>query len=158
MFSALIHIFDKSRCGLAEVFSLVVVPDSAERVDDFRRLARRVWQKKADLPADCQVAQFRAVVRCCRDEFHLMAGAVRSYLRDAETVRFVSETTPDDPVGQEFSRQDAVNQVFSPRLHSSGHQIITSLTPYYLLLGSNFEVLRRVHERYYQRPSIFSLP
>ena len=77
------------------------------------------------------------------------------YLRDDQTRRFLQR---DDTVGgrDNFSRQDALNQVFLPKTHTVWMQV-TRNSAYDHILDRNFESLRTLHEQYYRRPATYGV-
>ena len=77
------------------------------------------------------------------------------YLRDDQTRRFLLRDV--GVAGREnFSRQDAINQVFQPKTHTvwlNGNRN----SAYEHVSNRNFESLRNLHEQYYRRPSQYGV-
>lgn len=110
------------RGALPRIFSLSVVRDNAAnandndedppRVDDFRRLAEVVWNKKTPHQYGSDVMSFNTIKETFNssvEEFRTMRKNARDYLREDQTRRFLLR---DNAVGgrDNFSRQDAINQ------------------------------------------------
>lgn len=101
---------------------------------------------------------FRSLPNCersCAKQFQTMKTNVSDYLRDEQTRRFllrdVSVAGRDD-----FSRQDALNQVFLPKTHTVWMQG-TRNSAYDHILNRSFESLRNLHEQYFRRPGSYGV-
>lgn len=89
-----------------------------------------------------------------------MKEAAKSFLSSPETRAFLRREPPDEDADPdrrrgngEFTRRDALNQVFSPSTSSSFFMTLNErANPYELLLSRNFQTLRDVHEAYHRWP------
>ena len=80
---------------------------------------------------------------------------VKDYLRDDQTRRFLLRDV--SVAGREnFSRQDALNQVFQPKTMTVWMQGVRN-SAYDHILSRSFESLRNLHEQYFRRPSQYSV-
>jgi len=160
---ALIRAINRMRGALPRIFALSVMrnnPDAPEaendenRVDDFRKLAEVVWNKKAPNHYGSEVMSFNTIKETFNtsvEEFRVMKKNVKDYLRDDQTRRFLQR---DNAIqGRDnFSRQDALDQAFVPKTHTVWMQG-TRNSAYDHLRSRNFESLRNIHEQYFHRPS-----
>eukprot|EP00584_Thalassiosira_punctigera_P021481 CAMPEP_0172562840 /NCGR_PEP_ID=MMETSP1067-20121228/98625_1 /TAXON_ID=265564 ORGANISM="Thalassiosira punctigera, Strain Tpunct2005C2" /NCGR_SAMPLE_ID=MMETSP1067 /ASSEMBLY_ACC=CAM_ASM_000444 /LENGTH=588 /DNA_ID=CAMNT_0013353155 /DNA_START=390 /DNA_END=2153 /DNA_ORIENTATION=+ len=122
---ALVRALNRMRGALPRIFALSAVRNNPEapdvdaenRVDEFRKLAEVVWNKQAPNQYGGEVMSFNTIKETFNtsvEEFKIMKKNVKDYLRDEQTRRFLQR---DNAVqGRDnFSRQDAVNQVFVPK-------------------------------------------
>mmetsp|Transcript_7499 Transcript_7499/g.13153 ORF Transcript_7499/g.13153 Transcript_7499/m.13153 type:complete len:280 (+) Transcript_7499:1223-2062(+) len=164
---ALIRAINRMRGALPRIFALSVMrnnPDAPEaendenRVDDFRKLAEVVWNKKAPNHYGSEVMSFNTIKETFNtsvEEFRVMKKNVKDYLRDDQTRRFLQR---DNAIqGRDnFSRQDALDQAFVPKTHTVWMQG-TRNSAYDHLRSRNFESLRNIHEQYFRRPSQYGV-
>ncbi len=88
-------------------------------------------------------------------QFRIMKKNVQDYLRDDQTMRFLLRDV--SVAGREnFSRQDALNQVFQPKTMTVWMQGVRN-SAYDHILSRSFESLRNLHEQYFRRPSQYSV-
>ena len=89
------------------------------------------------------------------EEFRIMKKNVKDYLRDDQTRLFLLRDM--SVAGREnFSRQDALNQVFQPKTVSAWMGGVRN-SAYDHILSRSFESLRNLHEQYFRRPSQYSV-
>lgn len=165
---ALVRALQRMRGALPRSFALAVVADNdsdaSEEEDEvntpenFRRLAEVVWQKNAPNMFGTQVMTFTRVKETyftCTEEFRVMKESALDYLAEENTRRFLQR---DNAIGgrDDFTRRDALNQVFVPKTRAVWMQG-TSNCAYDHLRNRNFESLRTMHEQYFRRPHHFSV-
>lgn len=165
---ALVRALNQMRGALPRVFALSVVrninaPEAQdgvhERVDDFRKLAEVVWNKKApNQYGGGDTLSFNSIKETFNssvEEFKVMRKNVRDYVRDDRVRRFLLR---DNNVGgrENFSREDAINQVFQPKTHTVWMQG-TRNSAYDHIRNRNFDSLLNLHEQYYRRPSTYGV-
>lgn len=159
---ALIRAVGQIRGAFPRVFALSVmrqnpdVPEAEARVDDYRRLAEVVWTEKAPSASlGFSFATIKETFNAGVEEFRIMKKNARDYLADDQTQRFLLRDVA--VAGREdFTRQDALNQVFCPRTHSIWMQG-TRNSAYQHLRNRNYESLRSLHEQIFRRPSQYGL-
>mmetsp|Transcript_16637 Transcript_16637/g.34983 ORF Transcript_16637/g.34983 Transcript_16637/m.34983 type:complete len:626 (-) Transcript_16637:241-2118(-) len=163
---ALVRALNRMRGALSRIFALSVVRDNPgvpdgdaeNRVEEFRKLAEVVWNKKAPNQYGSEVMSFTIIkdtFNTCVEEFRTMKKNVKDYLRDEHTRRFLDRDTAI--AGRDnFSRQDAIDQVFVPKTHTVWMQG-TRNSAYDHLRSRNFESLLNLHEQYFRRPSQFGV-
>jgi len=153
---ALIRALSQMRNAFPRIFALSVVrsniQEAESRVDDFRKLAEVVWTEKA--PSSSLTLSFGTIKETFNssvEEFRMMRKNVKDYLADDQTRRFLLRDI--SVAGRDnFSRQDALNQVFKPKSHSVWLQG-TRTSAYQHLKNCDFEGLRNIHEQYFRRPA-----
>ncbi|KAL7530651.1 hypothetical protein ACHAXR_006460, partial [Thalassiosira sp. AJA248-18] len=162
---ALARALNRMRGALPRTFALSVVRQSADapddendRMDDYRKLAEVVWNKKAPHQYGSDVMTFNTIKETFSasvEEFRVMKKNVKDYLRDDGTRRFLLRDVA--VAGREnFSRQDALDQVFQPKTHTVWMQG-TRNSAYDHIRSRNFESLRNLHEQYFRRPAQYSV-
>merc|ERR1719296_697623 len=164
---ALVRALNRMRGALPRIFALSVLSsnnqdaaadDADNRVNDFRKLAEVVWNKKAPHQYGSEIMSFNTIKETFNSsniEFQTMKENAMEYLRDDQTRRFLLRDV--GVAGREnFSRQDAINQVFQPKTHTvwlNGNRN----SAYEHVSNRNFESLRNLHEQYYRRPSQYGV-
>eukprot|EP00578_Thalassiosira_sp_NH16_P010740 CAMPEP_0181119948 /NCGR_PEP_ID=MMETSP1071-20121207/23879_1 /TAXON_ID=35127 /ORGANISM="Thalassiosira sp., Strain NH16" /LENGTH=588 /DNA_ID=CAMNT_0023204539 /DNA_START=88 /DNA_END=1851 /DNA_ORIENTATION=- len=126
---ALVRALNRMRGALPRIFALSVLSsnnqdaaadDADNRVNDFRKLAEVVWNKKAPHQYGSEIMSFNTIKETFNSsniEFQTMKENAMEYLRDDQTRRFLLRDV--GVAGREnFSRQDAINQVFQPKTHT----------------------------------------
>lgn len=162
---ALVRALNRMRGALPKIFALSAVssnpdaPDDAEnRVDDYRKLAEVVWNKKAPHQYGSEIMSFTTIkdtYSSSLEEFKTMKRNVKEYLLQNQTRRFLLRD--DEVAGRDnFSRQDALNQVFSPKIHTVW-MTGTRSSAYEHIQERNFEALLNLHEQYFRRPSQYGV-
>eukprot|EP00978_Attheya_sp_CCMP212_P018733 scaffold51780_cov50-Attheya_sp.AAC.3 len=144
----------------AVIMSNALVSDDSNNPEDHRSLAKAVWCKVAtdELPPSFEVtpAKFTRTFNRAVVEYMRIRSAARKYVSHSATLAWLD----DEPVVPNlFSRQDAIDQAYSPkrekvRLYGSQWGIppnIADLRPYDLLLNQDFDLLLQVHQHYYRR-------
>lgn len=88
-------------------------------------------------------------------QYRTMKKNVKDYLQGDQTRRFLLR---DDGIAgrDNFSRQDALDQVFQPKSHTVYVQG-TRNSAYEHIMNRNFESLRNLHEQYFRRPNQFGV-
>lgn len=165
---ALVRALNRLRGALPRIFALSVVrnrPNLADeeaaerRIVEYRKLAEVVWNKKAPNQYGSEIMTFNTIketFNSSAEEFRILKKNVRDYLRDDQTRRFLLRDV--SLAGREnFSRQDALNQVFQPKTVVTVWMQGTRNSAYDNILNRRFEALRELHEQYFRRPSQFSV-
>ena len=158
------------RGSLPRVFALSVVKNrnaqAADAVDDgidnrvadYRRLAETVWNKKAPNQYGSEIMSFNTIKETFNtsvDEFRRMKKNARDYLQHDDTVAFLLRDV--SVAGRDnFSRQDALDQVFAPKTNTQWHAGNRS-SPYDYIYNRNFTSLRSLHEQYFRRPGNYGV-
>ena len=163
---ALVRALNRMRGALPRVFALSVVRDTNQeerddvdnRVDHFRKLAETVWSKKAPSQYGADTLSFNSIKESFNssvEEFRVMKKNVKDYLAEDQTRRFLLR---DNAIAgrDNFSREDAVNQVFVPKMHSTWTGGVRT-SPYDQIRNRNFESLRSTHENYFRRPGVYGV-
>lgn len=164
---ALVRALNRMRGALPRIFAMSVVRDSADAaeededenmIDKFRRLAEVVWNKKAPNQYGSDVMSFNTIKETFNssvEEFRVMKRNTKDYLQDDGTRRFLLRD--DGVAGREnFSRQDAINQVFQPKTHTIWMDGRRN-SAYDNIRDRNFEALRSLHEQYFRRPGTYGV-
>lgn len=157
---ALVRALNRMQGALPRIFSLSVVRNNADnaadndQIDEFRKLAEVVWKKKAPNSYGSDVLSFNTIKETFNtsvEEFRIMKKNAKDYLQDGETERFLLR---DNTIGgrDNFSRQDALNQVFMPKTHSVWLNGGTRVSAYDNIRNRNFRNIRDLHEQYFRRP------
>ncbi|KAL7430449.1 hypothetical protein ACHAXH_002474 [Discostella pseudostelligera] len=164
---ALVRALNRVRGALPRIFALSVArsdaadndTDPAEnRLDNYRKLAEIVWNKKSPNQYGSEILSFVAfkdTFNSSAEEFQTMKKNAMDYLRDQQTTRFLLRDVSVAGRG-DFSRQDALNQVFLPKTHTVWMQG-TRTSAYDHILNRSFESLRNLHEQYFRRPGSFGV-
>jgi len=158
------------RGSLPRIFALSVVKNrnaqAADAVDDgidnrvadYRRLAETVWNKKAPNQYGSEIMSFNTIKETFNtsvDEFRRMKKNARDYLQHDDTVAFLLRDV--SVAGRDnFSRQDALDQVFAPKTNTQWHAGNRS-SPYDYIYNRNFTSLRSLHEQYFRRPGNYGV-
>mmetsp|Transcript_22739 Transcript_22739/g.49227 ORF Transcript_22739/g.49227 Transcript_22739/m.49227 type:complete len:626 (-) Transcript_22739:318-2195(-) len=161
---ALVRALNRMRGALPKIFALSVmrpIPrdrDAENRVDEYRRLAEVVWNKKSPSQYGSEIFSFNSMkdtFNSSVEEFQTIKSNAKDYLLEDQTRRFLLR---DDSVAgrDNFSRQDALNTVFSPKIHTVW-MTGTRSSAYELIMERNFESLRNLHEQYFRRPSQYGV-
>lgn len=130
--------------------------ESQELIENYRSLAARVWKKKSNPYGIMSLATMKEIYNICLEEFKIMKRNARDYLAHDDTASFLRR---DSIIQQgDFTRQMALNQVFSPVTNdqyfsSEGRRICA----YDALRQKNFTNLRIIHEQYFRRPNQYNL-
>ena len=130
--------------------------ESQERIENYRSLAARVWRKKTYPYGSMTLATMKESYTTCLEEFKIVKRNARDYLAHDQTAAFLRR----DSINQQgdFTRQKAIDQVFSP---STTSQYFSSegrsICAYDSLKQKNFENLRIIHEQYFRRPNQYSM-
>lgn len=163
---ALVRALNRMRGALPKIFALSVMradPDAPDNVDegrlnDYRKLAEVVWSKKSPHQYGSEIMSFsttKDIFTSSVEEFRTMKQNVIDYLSEDETRRFVLRA--DDVAGRDnFSRQDALHQVFCPKIHTVW-MTGTRSSAYEHILERSFDSLRSLHEQYFRRPSQYGV-
>merc|ERR1712029_363205 len=161
---ALVRALNRMRGALPRIFALSVVRnnpdvgDDVNRVDDYRQLAETVWNKKTPNQYGAEVMSFNQIKEtfvASKLEFKTMKKNALDYLRDDLSREFLLR---DNGIGgrDNFSRQDALNQVFQPKMHSVWMNNSRN-SAYDHIRQRNFEALLSLHEQYFRRPASFGV-
>ena len=166
---ALVRALNRQKGALPRIFALSVMRNNPEpnhldadaienRIDDFRKLAEVVWSKNAPNQYGSDMMSFNTIkdtFNSSVEEFRIMKKNVKDYLRDDQTRLFLLRDM--SVAGREnFSRQDALNQVFQPKTVSAWMGGVRN-SAYDHILSRSFESLRNLHEQYFRRPSQYSV-
>ena len=167
---ALVRALNRMRGALPRIFALSVVrstddqnnadDDNEEnRVDDYRKLAEVVWNKKAPHQYGSDVMTFQTIKETFSDaveEFRVMKKNARDYMAEDDTRRFLLRDAGVGGRPDNFTRDDAVAQVFVPKTHTvwvNGNRN----SAYDHVRNRNFNSLRNLHEQYFRRPSQYGV-
>jgi hypothetical protein len=162
---ALVRALNRMRGALPRIFALSVVrntpenPDNEEfSVDEFRKLAEVIWNKKAPNQYGTEILSFNSIKETFNssvEEYRTMKKNVKDYLQEDESRRFLLR---DNGVGgrENFTRQDALNQVFQPKTHQVWNNGVRN-SAYDHIRERNFDALRNLHEAYFRRPSQYGV-
>lgn len=156
---ALIRALGQIRGAFPRIFALSVMRNNSDsleaesRVDEYRKLAEVVWTEKAPSSSlGLSFATIKETFNSSVEEFRVMKKNAKDYLADDQTRRFLLRDVT--VAGRDnFSREDALNQVFSPKAHSVWMQG-TRNSAYQHLRNRNFESLRSLHEQFFRRPQL----
>ena len=161
---ALIRVFNMIHGALPRCFALSVVrpnmneDDPENRIDDYRKLAEAVWKKRSSIGPTWSLNTIKESFNSCVEEFRTMKKNAKDYLAADQTHAFLQRDPPPGHRGGGFSRQDALNQVFSPSTILTHLMTVNERhSPYDLLLNRNFQTLRSVHEAYFRNPERYGL-
>jgi hypothetical protein len=161
---ALIRALNSIQGALPRCFALSVVrpnlnvEDPENRLEDYRKLAEAVWKKRANIGHNWTLQSVKDSFSICIEEFRGMKKNAKDYLADPGSRAFLRRDPPNNnrPRDANFSRRDALHQVFSPSTTSAYFMTLNErVVPYDLLLSRNFQTLHDVHEAYWRRPSMF---
>jgi len=160
---ALVRALSRMDGALSRCFALSVVRVDPERseaeelVSQYRNLAEVVWRKKVThLHMNVSsFTQIKASFNTSVEEFRTMKRNARDYLNHDDTRSFLQR---NNTVGgrADFTRQEALDQVFKPKTHRTWFGGQTQ-SAYEYLRQRNFNQLRILHESYFRRPNSYNL-
>lgn len=160
---ALVRSLARISGALGRCFALSVVkpdpdqPQADQRIEDYRKLAKLVWSKKVSINQDVNsFTVMKENFTTSLEEWRIMKKNTRDYLSAAETQAFL---TRSNFVGgrANFTRQDALDQVFQPRNRRGWMSNGNNFDAYDKLKTRNFIRLREIHEQYFRRPNYYGL-
>jgi len=167
--TALLRILDRRRV-ISNIVQKVLVAESSSDLINHRRLAGVCWAK---FDSERSVNRYRErdpwtsgkfyeTLSRCRTEFFTLKRNAREYLSEKNVTDWLANQPPNQGNWNNFTRQDAVDAVFSPSMRVlrpsawGGAAVppeIKTAKPYHLLLSRDFANLLKVHKYYFSRRS-----